>query len=71
MAVKHLVLEKRFLRLVQRMVRDEVIVGGEEESAGAARGIGNGFVRLGAHALDHAANQGAGREILAGARKKR
>jgi hypothetical protein len=49
-------------------VLHEVIVGGEEEAAGAAGGVGDGFARLGRDAGDHGFDERAGREVLAGAR---
>ena len=44
-----------FVKLVVPFVVDEV-VGGEEKAPGTTGGVGNGFARLGAHALDHGAN---------------
>ena len=69
-AVKRVVLEKRLLIPVEGevgRVGDEV-VGAQEEPAGAAGGVRDALPRLGAHALDHGADQGARGEVLARAR---
>ena len=69
-AVKRLVLQKRILLPVELevdLVGDEVVAA-QEEPAGAAGGVRDALVRLGPHALDHGTDQGARREVLAGAR---
>ena len=66
-AVKGAVAELAFLRFVELMVFDQVIVGGEEETAGAAGGIANGLSGLGSHDFDHGGDEGTRGEILAGA----
>lgn len=48
------------------MVGEDVIVGGEEETARAAGGIADGFAGLGADAGDHGFDEGARREVLSG-----
>ena len=66
-ALKRLVLEKLLLLTVERevgAVGDEV-VRAQKEPAGAARGVGDALARLGPQALDHGADQGARREVLA------
>ena len=66
-AMKRLVLERLLLLTVERevgVVGDEV-VGAQKEPAGAARGVGDALARLGPHALDHGADQGTRREVLA------
>lgn len=47
------------------MVCDEV-VGGQEEAAGSAGGVGYHFSAFGAHTFDDSLDEGAGGEVLAG-----
>ena len=49
-------------------VLGDVIVGGQQESAGATGGVADGHAGCGAHDVDDGLNQGAGGEVLAGAR---
>ena len=66
-AVKRLVLQEGFLLPVETEVTrvgDEV-VGRQKEPAGAAGRVGDARARFGPHALDHGADKGARREILA------
>jgi hypothetical protein len=62
-----LVFEEGFLGLVQTMVGDEVVVGGEEEAAGAAGRVGDGLAGERTDAFDHGFDQRARGEVLAGA----
>ena len=46
----------------------DVVVGGQEEAAGAAGRVADGLPGLGLHDVDHGLDQRARREVLAGAR---
>ncbi len=64
-AVKGLVAQKLFLRLVQLRARArQPVVGTQKKTAGATGRVGNGLHRLGAHAGHHRLDQRARREIL-------
>lgn len=58
--------EEFFLVTVEVVVFAEMIVGGEEESAGSAGRVNDGFSRLGVDAFDHCLDEGTGREVLSG-----
>lgn len=66
-------LELFLLRFIEARLFRDVIVRGEQEAAGAAGGVADGkwAVRPGprfwGHDLDHGGDEGAGREVLAGA----
>ena len=62
--------EKRLLLTVEREVvlAGNKVVAAQKESAGAAGGVRDAFLRVGPDALHHRADQGARREVLAGAR---
>ena len=59
------------LRLAELVVLGDVVVGGEEESAGAAGGIADHLPGLGGHDLDDGADERARREVLSGALVRR
>ena len=65
-AEEGLVLEKFLLFPIQRIVGGigKVFLGGEEEAAGAAAGIGDGLAGLGTETSDHGANERTGGKIL-------
>ena len=54
------------LRLAELVVLGNVVVGGEEEAAGAAGGVANHLHRLGCHDIDDGADERAGCEVLPG-----
>ena len=49
------------------MLGDDVVVGGQQEAAGAAGRVADGVVRAGAHHVHDGLDQRARREVLAGA----
>ena len=65
-AEEGLVFEEFLLFPIQRIVGGigKVFLGGEEEAAGAAAGIGDGLAGLGTEAPDHSANERTGSKVL-------
>jgi hypothetical protein len=54
------------LRLAELVVLGDVVVGGEQEAAGAAGGVANHLPGLGPHDIDDGADERAGSEVLTG-----
>jgi hypothetical protein len=58
--------EMLHLRFTELVVLGDVVVGGEQEAACAARGIADHLSGLGCHDIDDGADERAGREVLTG-----